>query len=385
MRAKKIIVLHLAGQYPLAGIAWQAIHCILGLKRLGYEVYYIEDSGSPPYDPRIQCVVGDSAYSVAFIQRMMSYCGLSDHWAYWDSARDCYWGLARPDLWRLYRDADALLNVCGATRLREEHLQCPIRIHVETDPVYEQIKLAQGDTASVGYLRAHTHHFTYGENLGQPDCPIPLGPFDWKPTRPPVIPDLWPSRATPEPDRFTTVTTWQNVSKDISFGSEHYYWSKHLNFLEFQHLPTLTSQPFEIASYVSPETASLLRQRGWLLADAHQMSCDLETYQRYISGSRGEFTVSKDLVVRTRSGWFSDRSACYLAAGKPVITQETGFSKNIPTGNGLFAFSTMEEVLAAIDAINADYASHSRAARELAEDYFAADKILRTLLQDAGL
>jgi hypothetical protein len=383
---KKILVLHLAGQYPLAGVAWQAIHYVVGLTRLGYDVYYVEDSGAPPYDPRIKSVVEDCAYNVAFVQRMMERFDLGDHWVYWDLARNTCYGLSRDQLLRLYREADALLNLCGATRLREEHFHCPVRIYVETDPVYEQIKLAQGDQLTHTFLAAHTHHFTYGGNLGHPDCPIRLERFDWKTTRPPVLLDSWEYCYTPQATHYTTVATWQNVGKDITFRGEQYYWSKHVNFLRFQDLPRLTSQKFELAlENVSADVAALLREKGWLLADPYQKSHDLQVYQDYIYNSRGEFTVSKDLVVRTRSGWFSDRSVCYLAAGKPVITQETGFSRFLPSGQGLFAFTTMEEVLAAVDEINAHYEFHCQAAREVAQEYFAADHILKQLLGEAGL
>lgn len=383
---KTILVLHLAGQYPLAGVAWQAVHYVVGLTRLGHDVYYIEDSGAPPYDPRSESVVEDYSYNVAFVQRMMERFGLGDRWAYWDLAHDVCYGLSRERLLHLYGEADALLNLCGATQLREEHLRCPVRIYVETDPVYEQIKLAQGDLQTQAFLDSHTHHFTYGENLGHRDCPIPLGRFEWKTTRPPVMLDLWESRFTPQAERFTTIATWKNVSKDIVFAGETYYWSKHVNFLRFQDLPQRTAQKFELALGASDlERAALLQRKGWFLADSYQKSRDLEPYQSYIYGSRGEFTVSKDLVVRTRCGWFSDRSVCYLAAGKPVITQETGFSKFVPCGRGLFAFSTSDEVLAAVEAINGDYRAHTHAAREIAREYFDSTKVIARMLQDVGI
>ena len=382
----RVFVLHLAGRYPLAGVAWQTVHYVVGLTRLGYDVYYVEDSGASPYNPRIKSVVADCSYSVAFVQRLMERFGLGDRWAYWDSAHNLYYGLSREKLLRLYGEADALLNLCGATWLREEHLRCPVRIYVETDPVGRQIELAQGNPMTKAFLDTHTHHLTYGENLGSPDCPVPLEQFDWKTTRPPLMLDLWEYRFTPQAQRFTTVATWRNDSTGVTFGGEKYYWSKHVNFPLFQDLPQLTSQKFELAlDTTDAEMAALLRGKGWSLVDPYQKSLNLEVYQDYIYSSRGEFTVAKDLVARTRSGWFSDRSVCYLAAGKPVVTQETGFSKFIPTGRGLFAFSTLDDVLAALDAINADYFTHACAAREIAQEYFSAEKVLSTLLYNAGL
>lgn len=383
---KRLVVLHLAGRYPLGGIGWQAAHYVLGLARLGHDVYYVEDSGAPPYDPRVKSVVEDSSYSVAFLADVMARFGLADRWAYVDGATGICHGLSRERLRDVYRKADGLLNVCGATQLKEEHLRCPVRIYVETDPVFEQIRVAEGDRRAIEALEEHTHHFTYGENLGQPDCPIPLEKFAWRTTRPPVIPDLWDAAVNPAAERFTTVATWRNVGKDIRFRGETYYWSKHMNFLRVADLPSRTRQPLELALEVDDAaTRDLLARNGWLLTNAFEASRDIAAYQRHIGRSRGEFTVSKDLVARTRSGWFSDRSVCYLAAGKPVVTQDTGFGKFVPTGVGLLAFETVEEAAAALDEVNRDYARHCRAAREIAEESFAAERVLGRLCREADL
>jgi hypothetical protein len=380
------VVLHLAGRYPLGGIGWQALHYVLGLSRLGHDVYYVEDSRAHPYDPRVKSVVADSSYGVAFLADVMGRFDLADRWSYVDVVTSTYYGLSRERLAALYRDADAIFNVCGANPLREEHMRCPVRVYVETDPVFEQIRVAEGDQAAIEDLQGHTHHFTYGENLGQPDCPIPAEKFDWRPTRPPVIPDLWDATCNPASERFTTVCTWQNVGKDIQFGGETYYWSKHVNFLRMVDLPRRIRQPLELALEGGDRTArELLSDHGWILTDAFEMSRSITAYQQHIYRSRGEFTVSKDLVVRTRSGWFSDRSVAYLAAGKPVVTQDTGFGKFVPTGSGLFAFSTTEEAVAALEEINRDYPFHSRAARRIAEEYFGADQVLSRLCREADL
>jgi hypothetical protein len=380
------VVLHLAGRYPLGGIGWQAIHYVLGLTRLGHDVYYVEDSGAHPYDPRVKSVVGSAAYSVAFLAEVMGRFGLADRWSYVDAVTSAHHGLSRERISDVFRDADALFNVCGATQLTEEHLRCPIRVYVETDPVFEQIRVAEGDRQAILALEDHTHHFTYGETLGQPDSPIPLEKFAWRPTRPPVIPDLWSTPTDPAAERFTTIATWKNAGKDIHFRGETYVWSKHLNFLRVMDLPSRTRQALEMALEVEdPAMRDLLARNGWGLQEAFQVSRDLTTYQRYIHQSRGEFTVSKDLVTRTRSGWFSDRSVCYLAAGKPVVTQDTGFGKYVPAGVGLLAFEGVEEAAAAIDEVNRDYERHSREARRIALEYFGSDQVLGQLCQEADL
>ncbi|HEU4438237.1 MAG TPA: hypothetical protein VFT36_03260, partial [Methylomirabilota bacterium] len=222
----------------------------------------------------------------------------------------------------------------------------------------------------------------------------PVEKFNWRPTRPPVIPELWDATCNPAAERFTTVCTWQNEGKDIQFRGQTYYWSKHINFLELLELPRRTPQPLELAveggdpatrQLLDPATRELLTRHGWILTDAFEASHSLTAYQQFIQRSRGEFTVSKDLVVRTRCGWFSDRSVCYLAAGKPVVTQDTGFGRVVPTGAGLFAFSTMEEAVAALEEINRDYPFHSRAARRIAEESFGADRVLARLCREADL
>ena len=381
-----ILVLHLAGQYPLAGVVWQALHYLMGLRRLGHDVYYVEDSGAPPYDPRVKSIVVDPTYNVTCLQQTLERFGFADHWVYWDMGQDAYYGLSRTRLQALYAKADIILNLCGATPPRLEHRRNGRLLYIETDPVFEQIRAVQGEPQTLDFLSRHDVCFTYGENLGAADCPIPLSGFTWQKTRPPVVLDLWEERTDPACRHFTTVATWHNTGKDITFQGQTYYWSKHVNFLKFRELPRLTSQALELAIETGDETVQAeLAALGWHLTEATEQSATVEGYRAYISASRGEFTVAKDIYVRPRSGWFSDRSVCYLAAGKPVVTQETGFSKFIPTGRGLFAFTTMEEVLAAIDEINADYARHCRAAREIAAEYFAAEKVLGKLLQEAGL
>jgi hypothetical protein len=382
----KIIVMHFVGRMPFAGIAWQAIHYIMGLERLGYEVWYVEDGGANPYDPRSSSETMVCDYNIAFLRRVMERCGIDNRWAYWDAINDAYYGLSREQVHSAYAEADGLINLCGATSLRHEHLACPIRIMVDTDPIYEQIKYAKADRATRAYLDAHTHFFTYGENLGTPDCPVPLSGIPWRPTRPPVDPDLWPEPEG-EPKCFTTIASWDNKGKDIEFAGSTYIWSKHLNFLRFINLPQRQPRTcFRMA--MSPLDAMVYREiesHGWTLVDPRPISADLATYQQFITSSQGEFTVAKDIYVRPNSGWFSDRSVCYLAAGRPVVTMRTGFNKLYPVGRGLFDYANEDEACAALDAVASQYAVHSRAARMLAQEYFSAERVLGRLMAEVGL
>jgi hypothetical protein len=392
-RRPRLVALGLMGRIPFAGVAWQVLHYLEGFRRVGCDVYYVEDTGNWAYDPE-QKTSGDD-YTVKYIARLMAWCGLADRWVYRSAAQGGRtFGLSEPELTRLLEQADALINLSSATMLREEHLRVPIRIYLETDPVAPQLGVALGHQLTIDVLSAHTHHFTFGENFGAPDCGVPLGRFDYRPTRQPVVLDWWTSSAGPpghgEPlpadGRFTTISSWRQCGRDIEWNGETYVWSKHHEFLKFIDLPRRTEQPLELAlACEDAEVIRLLTSHGWAVVDAMPVSNDIFPYREYIRGSRGEFTVAKDQYVRPRSGWFSDRSACYLAAGKPVITQDSGFGNVLPTGRGLFAYQSMDGILDALDQINAEYDRHARAAREIAEEYFAAERVVARLIERVGL
>jgi hypothetical protein len=385
-RRDPLLVLGIVGQYPMAGVAWQAIHYLLGFRELGWDVWYVEDSGAAPYDPQAGGFTADTSYAVSYVADVMGRVGLADRWAYVDMMKHETLGIGRTRLDQLYRDAGVIVNLCGATAPRDEHRQGAKLVYVETDPVHEQLKIALGDESSISFLEKHDVLFTYGENLGNADCPVPLGGFDWKKTRPPVVMDCWAGAADPSARAFTTVASFTNTGKDVTWQGETYQWSKHGNFLRFLDLPRHTPQPFLLATKPErPEIEAQVRAAGWDLVNPGETSRDIDGYRTFIRESRGEFTVAKDIYVRPRSGWFSDRSVCYLAAGRPVVTQDSAFGKFIPTGRGLFAFSTMDEAVDALARINADYPAHSAAAREVAAEHFGVRPVLGRLLADAGL
>ncbi len=388
-RKLRLIVLGAAGQIPFAGVAWQVLHFLEGFRRLGCDVYYVEDTLVWPYDVERNTITDDPSYTVGYLARLMTWWGLPHRWAYRAASQGGRtYGLDAHELARVFERADALVNLHGATRLREEHLRVPVRIYLETDPVRPQIEIAKGNTGTIDLLSAHTHHFSYGENLGAPDCGVPVGRFRYFPTRQPVVLDWWPAAAGPPPANavFTTVASWQQIDNDIEWNGEAYGWSKHAEFLKFMDLPRRAGQVFELALACGDAGAiHLLEQHRWRIRDALVLSRDILPYHEYILTSRGEFTVAKDQNIRLRSGWFSDRSACYLAAGRPVITQDTAFGNILPLGEGLFAFTTMDGVLAALEAINANYVKHSAAAREIAEGYFKAEKVLADLIDRVGV
>lgn len=384
----KIIVFGILFWYPLAGVTYQFLHYLLGLRRLGYDPYYIEDSGRWIYNPQINDLSPDASGNIKQVVPILEAFGFKDRWAFRGhyGGGECY-GMTEAQILKLYHEADAFLNVTGAQEIREEHLACRRRIYVESDPVASQIRVTQGDKTLIADLSAHDTHFSFGENLGASDCGVPIARFQWLPTRQPMATDLWHTSNNTPGIAYNTITTWDNKgSKDITFQGETYYWRKAREFEKFIDLPHQRPIPFEIAAAsVSQNVRSLLHKHGWSQVDSMELSQDMNRYRSYIQRSRGEFTVAKDQYTRLNSGWFSDRSACYLAAGRPVITQETGFSKFLPTGKGLFAFNTMEDILAALDAIESDYEGNCQAASEIASEYFAAEKVIGSLMQRAGL
>jgi hypothetical protein len=371
---------------PLAGIAWQALHYLVALEKLGYEAWYVEDAGTPPYDPRVESVVMNCDYNLAHLKRVMERFGFGERFVYRCGIDNTYYGLDRKAVKRLYGEADALINLCGAHYLYERHLHCPVRILIDTDPGYQQINYAKGDPAERAYIDAHTHFFTYGENIGRADCPIPLSGLAWKPTRPPVDVDLWPAPEG-EPECFTSIASWDNRGKDIEYDGSTYLWSKHVNFMNFLDIPRRRPDTCFRMAILPPAEAvrHAVEGHGWRLIDPRPVSADIGSYRDFIAGSRGEFTVAKDIYVRTRSGWFSDRAVCYLASGRPVVTMGTGFDRLYPVGDGLFGFATHDEALGAIDAIAGDYPHHSRAARDLAREYFNGERVVGALLAEVGL
>jgi hypothetical protein len=387
VKRRQLVVVGTASSNPYAGLAWMHMQIVVGLKRLGHEVYYFETTSNWPYNPLRERPVRDSEYSLPYMERMAHSFGIDGSWAYRRSYSDKQWfGLSKQKAEDLLLHADAVINVSGATIFAEEDLKTGTLVYLGTDPVEHEVGYFNGDEKIRATISEHQLFATYGENIGTEHSPIPPLPSLRAHTRQPVLLDLWES-GPPQKREFTTVCNWKGAG-EVEFEGEKYFWSKDREFMRFIDLPRRNDQPVELAMglrYMPAETLAMLREEGWGLVDAHALTLDPWPYRDYVKASRGEFTVAKDQNVRLRSGWFSERSACYLAAGRPVITQNTGFGRVLPTGAGLFAFDTMEEILAAFDIIRADYDGHARAARAIAEEYFRAETVLAKLLADLGL
>ena len=389
MRRKlRLVVLGMMGRCPFGGQTWLYLNWLLGLRKLGHEVWYIEDDTVWPYDPERDSITDDCSYAVRHIATCMERIGLPDSWGFRPAYRngECY-GITSAQLDELYRTCDALLNVVGATDLRAEHLAAPLRVYVECDPVIAELQLANGDQHTATALGNHHAIVTYGENFGAADCRVPIDGRLYGKTRQPVDLDLWPMAYESEARFFTTIGNYRQTGNDVAYGREIFHWSKHYEWEKFLSLAQRTPQPFELAMFpTDPTDREKLQAHGWKLVPPFRMSLDIfGAYPAYFRSSRAEFTVAKDMNVRLRSGWFSERDACYLACGKPVVAQDTGFGNVLPTGQGLFSFSTLDEAVAAIEEINGDYRRHCLAARAIAEEYFEAGKVAARLLRDVGL
>jgi hypothetical protein len=390
MKPKRIVVMGFMGSMPIAGVIWQHIHYVVGLQRLGHDVYYIEDSARLPYNPETFEITNEFDYAAQLLSRLSREFGFKNRWAF--CARylpaNPTAGLPFRKIQQLYREADAILNVCGTQEFNDDLLVSDRILYIESDPGVEQIKIDKEVKSTIEYLRRHRALFTFGENVGTKSFPVPAHGFKWLPTRQPVVTDFWRTNRSPSRAAvFTTVANWSTSGlKDISWRKRKYLWSKSREFLRFISAPKKAGETFEMATNIEDTAIRKEFERNcWQLRCPLQMSVDYWLYRDYIQRSKGEFTVAKDQYVRLNSGWFSDRSACYLAAGRPVVTQETGFTKLYGGKAGLLSFQSLDEITDAVTAINREYAKHSRAARDIACEFFEAEKVVKSILDRAGI
>ncbi len=381
----RIIVTGLVGQYAFGGVAWDYLQYVEGFRQLGHDVYYLEDTEMWPYDPIQNTVSADASYNVNYLRGVMEKLGLADRWIYRNAPDASYHGQTEAAAKEICATADLYLNVSGCGWLRPEYLSIPCKIFLDSDPMFTQVALASGKQDVIDRIRAHDKHFTFAENIGAADCRIPNAGFTWIPTRQPVVLDWWELPTEPPRDVFTTVMNWVSY-KNCEYNGQT-WGQKDVEFLKFVDLPGRTPQKFEIAMGMGPgmkRPTEMLQQRGWQIIEPAEHLPDPWTYREYLRHSKGEWSVAKEGYVKSRSGWFSCRSACYLALGRPCVLQDTGWSHVYPTGRGLFTYQTLDEGRAGIEAINADYDAHSRAARQLAEKLFDARKVLADLIAKAG-
>jgi Phosphotransferase enzyme family len=378
----RIIVTGLIAQYPLGGMTWHYLQYVLGLGRLGHDVYYLEDTGAGPYNPGAGGVVKDCSYNVEYLADIMTRFGLQDKWAYRFSERPQWFGLPDRERTAAIRSADLLINISGMLARPEEYREVRRMAYVDTDPVFNQVKLAQGRVEFRKLIDAHDVHFSFGERLSEA---VPATGYYWRPTRQPIALSEW--RPTqPRRNVFTTIMNWTASKNALVYGGQT-FGQKDVEFTRFLDLPgRVAPTVLEVAINAGKRRQApleLLISKGWRVADPEKVCLDLDSYRRYIESSQAEWSVAKNGYVQGRSGWFSERSACYLAAGRPVIVQDTGFSTILPVGEGIVPFTTMEEAVAAITEVEGNYERRAKAARAIAEEYFDSDKVLTRLIEEA--
>jgi len=370
-------------RFPIGGYAWQVVHYLSGLRSLGLDVYFYEGTRhyGLAYDPSTGQSGDDYEYGCAFAASLLERYGFGDRWVFYDAGRDRHTGLDRERTRAMFADARLVINAAGVNRLTAEERRGKRTLYIDMDPAFTQIRLAGGDRVLEELLDEYQLQFTFGENIGTSRSSIPTGGVAWRPTRQPVATELWPVAPPARDAAFTTVGKWDTEGRDVVLDGEHYTWRKRTEWVKVLELPRRTRQRFHIAMDVQDRAdKSMLEAAGWEVEDPLGISRDPDAYRHFIVDSLGEFTTAKDVNVRLRSGWFSDRSACYLAAGRPVVTQDTGFGDFLPTGEGLFAYRTLDDAVAAVGAIAADPERHTRAARRIAEEHFDARRVLGDLL-----
>jgi hypothetical protein len=380
-QALRIIVLGYIVRGPMGGMAWHHLQYVMGLWALGHDVYFVEDSDDTPwccYDPTRSVTDSNPTYGLQFATDTFERAGLGGRWAYYDAHSSRWFGPCAGRISEVCASADLLLNLSGANPLRPWLMDVPVRVLIETDPVFTQIRNLTDSVRRERALR-HTAFFSFGENIGLSRATIPDDGLPWQATRQPIILAAWPITPGPPCGKFTTVMQWDSYAASEYEGRR--YGMKSDSFAPYFDLPGSVGQILELAVGNSSAPRSLLRNKGWVLRDPGEVTRDPWTYQQYLQQSKAEFSVAKQGYVVSRSGWFSERSAAYLASGRPALLQETGFSDWLSTGSGVIPFKTPAEALAGIEEINCNYEFHCRAARAIAEEYFDARKVLSRLIE----
>jgi hypothetical protein len=370
----KIVLAGIVARYPFGGVTWCSLMYLLGLRALGHEVLYIEDTGECIYDPERDEIVTDPSYGTRYIHDALEPFGLGDRWSFVNYDGQ-YHGLSKDAVRSYCADADLFVNLSGGSWFwRDEYAAIPRSVFIDSDPVFTQLAIAKGAPWYVEFFERFDRLFTFGANIGTPACDVPTSGLTWHPTWQPVVSEHWQTDEPPSGDRFTTVMTWKTESFTDVDGN------KDREFLKFIDLPARTPSRFEMAVNGPLE---LLDEHGWSPIAAMSVSRSLWDYRDFIRGSRAEFGVAKHAYVSRRSGWFSDRTECYLASGRPALVQDTGWSAHIPSGRGLIGFSTMDEALAGLESLESDYALHAAGAAEIAREHFDASRVLPLFLEEA--
>jgi hypothetical protein len=376
------------------GEAWVRLNWVLGLRKLGFQVYFVEQIGRETcVNEAGEITAFEDCLNLAYFKQVLDHFDLSGSAALLYADGQQTHGLTYAEVLDLAAAADALINISGHLALRPFLRRLHRKVYIDIDPGFTQFWDAAGVMGA--HLRGHDFYFTIGEHIGTPACSIPTGGIAWRRTRQPVVLDEWqiskklPGRAPGEEEaiRFTTIASWRGPYGPVHYDGRTYGLKAH-EFRKFVELPARAPGLFEIALDIHPaeeRDLRLLRQHGWRLMDPRVVAADPIRFRRYVQTSHAEFSVAQGIYVDTESGWFSDRTVRYLASGKAALVQDTGFSRNLPVGEGLVAFRTLEQAILGAAQIGRDYDRHCLAARALAEEYFDSDKVLGRLIEEIGV
>jgi len=378
MNRKAIVSGPLAAKPGNAGGAWERFSWAVGLRRLGFDVLFVEE-----------CVGVPSAAALDWFDDCARFFGFEQRMVIIDRTSDWIRGRSRDDLRQFAAVSDLLVNLSGNLTVPEVVEAVDTTAYVDVDPGFTQIWHA--DPATPYAVPRHDHYFTIGENIGTPRSPIPTGGLPWKPTRQPLLLDLWPavpspSGSPPTPRRFTTIASWRCGFGPVAWEGITYGLKLH-EFRRVFHLTERVPADFEIALDIHEgdgQDRETLAAHGWRLVPPADTVGTPQSFQKYIQDSTAEFSVAQGVYAHAQSGWFSDRSTRYLASGRPVLVQDTGLV-TIPSGEGIVTFRTLDEATAGAEDILARFDQHSAAARDLAAEHFESSRVLNRLLGDVGL
>jgi hypothetical protein len=379
-RPRVVIAGALASRAGKGGSTWARLHWPLAFAELGWDVLYLDrlddamafDDAGHPCDP-------GASVNAAYFTRVMDDAGLAAHSSLVIDGGKRHVGLDRATVIERVTGAELLINIMGFLDDEEILGAARRRVFLDIDPGFTQMWHAQGLADLFG---GYDDFVTIGENIGREGCSIPTCGVRWVTTPQPVVLDRWPVQSTPA-TRYTTIASWRGAYGPVEQDGRTFGLRVH-EFRRFAALPRITGSTFELALSIDPSETkdlSLLRDNGWELADPRCVAADPSAYRGYVQRSRAEFMVAKNMYVDTRSGWFSDRTMCYLASGRPAIVQDTGFRHRYPSDEGLIAFSSLEEAAEAVDEIERDYERHARAARRVASEHFAGAKVAKRLVE----
>jgi hypothetical protein len=381
MPGRVVIAGSIAQRPAFGGHTWQFLQYLLGFKKLGWDVLLVDriepdmctdTSGAP--------AAFEDSINLTYFLDVMKQFGLNGQFSLSYNRGEKHVGKSRTEIVEKTKSAVLLINVMGFLDDEEVLNAAPVRVFLDTDPGFSQMWY---DLGQADLFEGHDKYLTIAENIGRPDCTIPTCGLDWITWRQPVLLNEWPVEREND-GRFTSIGSWRGPYAPIDYHGTTYGLRVH-EFRKFAALPRMTDETFEIAldiDAVEVRDFDLLTGNGWRVTDPKEVTATPEAYREYIQGSKAEFMATKNMYVATRSGWFSERSICYLASGKPVLAQDTGFSRSYPTGMGLIAFSTVEEARNGVTEIAGNYDEHCRAARSIAEEYFDSDKVLAQLVDD---